>query len=96
MDQVTALMKNPDVPPESTSSRSTPPSIALSELTNAQRVHVLVVAFLGWLFAGLEIALFVLIHRPAMISLMSAVYPARNSRFSIKSESVRYTPRSHD
>jgi SHS family sialic acid transporter-like MFS transporter len=27
--------------------------------------------FLGWLFAGLEIALFVLIHRPAMVSLMT-------------------------
>ena len=57
---------------ESTLSGSTPSPFALSELTNAQRSHVLVVAFFGWLFAGLEIALFVLIHRPAMISLMSS------------------------
>lgn len=40
------------------------------ELSFRQRVVVLVAAFLGWMFAGLEIALFVLIHRPAMISLM--------------------------
>ena len=52
-------------------SPSTAPPFTLSELTNAQRSHVLVVAFFGWLFAGLEIALFVLIHRPAMISLMN-------------------------
>ena len=64
-------MKNPDLPIESPASRSTPPPVALSALTNAQRSHVLVVAFFAWLFAGLEIALFVLIHRPAMISLMS-------------------------
>ena len=66
-----SLMKNPDLPIESPASRSTPPPVALSALTNAQRSHVLVVAFFAWLFAGLEIALFVLIHRPAMISLMS-------------------------
>lgn len=64
-------MKNADLPIESPASRSTPPPVALSALTNAQRSHVLVVAFFAWLFAGLEIALFVLIHRPAMISLMS-------------------------
>lgn len=42
------------------------------ELTKSQSLHVLGVAFLGWLFAGLQIALFVLIHRPAMIHLLSS------------------------
>jgi len=37
-----------------------------------QKLVVLLAAFLGWSFAGLQIALFVLIHRPAMISLMTA------------------------
>lgn len=41
------------------------------EMTRSQRLHVLAVAFLGWLFAGLQIALFVLIHRPAMIGLLA-------------------------
>jgi SHS family sialic acid transporter-like MFS transporter len=41
------------------------------EMTRSQRFHVLGVAFLGWLFAGLQIALFVLIHRPAMIGLLA-------------------------
>ncbi|MDB5389126.1 MAG: ygcS [Planctomycetaceae bacterium] len=40
------------------------------ELSLRQRLIMLSAAFLGWMFAGLEIALFVLIHRPAMISLM--------------------------
>lgn len=40
-------------------------------LTVRQRYVVLIAAFLGWMFAGLEIALFVLIHRPAMVSLLS-------------------------
>ena len=52
-------------------SESTPFPCNPSEMTKSQRCHVLVVAFFGWLFAGLEIALFVLIHRPAMISLMT-------------------------
>lgn len=43
-----------------------------AELTGSQRYVVLVAAFLGWMFAGLEIALFVLIHRPAMVGLMTA------------------------
>jgi MFS family permease len=47
--------------------RSIPPT----ELTQLQKVVVLVAAFLGWMFAGLQIALFVLIHRPAMISLIA-------------------------
>lgn len=42
------------------------------ELSWNQRLVVLVAAFLGWMFAGLQIALFVLIHRPAMISLMTS------------------------
>lgn len=41
------------------------------ELSMRQRYIVLTAAFLGWMFAGLEIALFVLIHRPAMISLLT-------------------------
>ena len=41
------------------------------EMTKSQRLHVLAVAFLGWLFAGLQIALFVLIHRPAMVGLLT-------------------------
>ena len=40
------------------------------ELSVRQRYIVLVAAFLGWMFAGLEISLFVLIHRPAMVTLM--------------------------
>ncbi|HUQ71256.1 MAG TPA: MFS transporter, partial [Planctomycetaceae bacterium] len=36
-----------------------------------QRSVVLAAAFLGWMFAGMEIALFVLIHRPAMVSLLA-------------------------
>lgn len=45
-------------------------SQAPQELTWGQKVLVLNAAFLGWMFAGLQIALFVLIHRPAMVSLM--------------------------
>jgi hypothetical protein len=41
------------------------------ELSWQQKLLVLTAAFLGWMFAGLRIALFVLIHRPAMISLMT-------------------------
>ena len=41
------------------------------ELSMWQKSTVLVAAFLGWMFAGLQIALFVLIHRPAMISLLT-------------------------
>ena len=45
------------------------------EMSWGQKLTVLVAAFLGWTFAGLQIALFVLIHRPAMISLMTAAEP---------------------
>ncbi len=51
-------------------SHSTSPG-APPELSARQRYVVLTAAFLGWMFAGLEIALFVLIHRPAMISLLT-------------------------
>jgi SHS family sialic acid transporter-like MFS transporter len=42
------------------------------ELSLTQRSVVLAAAFLGWMFAGMEIALFVLIHRPAMVSLLGS------------------------
>lgn len=45
---------------------------SIPELSPRQRYLVLAAAFLGWMFAGLEIALFVLIHRAAMVSLMTA------------------------
>jgi len=48
-------------------------SVSSHELSIVQRLTVLAAAFLGWMFAGLQIALFVLIHRPAMISLMAAM-----------------------
>jgi len=44
---------------------------APQELSVCHRFTVLIAAFLGWMFAGLQIALFVLIHRPAMISLLT-------------------------
>ncbi|MBS0264397.1 MAG: MFS transporter [Planctomycetes bacterium] len=47
----------------------------MQELSLRQRITVLAAAFLGWMFGGLQIALFVLIHRPAMLSLLG-VSPA--------------------
>lgn len=44
---------------------------ASQALSAGHRFTVLTAAFLGWMFAGLQIALFVLIHRAAMISLMT-------------------------
>src|SRR5437870_6870762 len=41
-------------------------------LTTRQRYLALVAAFLAWLFAGLEISLFILIHRPMMLDLLGA------------------------
>lgn len=52
-------------------SDSTPDEVP-QELLLSQRYVVLAAAFLGWMFAGLQIALFVLIHVPAMISLMAS------------------------
>jgi len=43
------------------------------ELSTRQRYIVLIAAFLGWMFAGLEISLFVLISRPALVSLLTSV-----------------------
>lgn len=45
---------------------------AISELTVRQCYVVLIAAFLGWLFSGLQIQLFVLIHREAMLSILTA------------------------
>lgn len=52
---------------------------AIAELTTTQKYVVLVVSFLGWMFAGLEIALFVLIHRPAVLSLLAGSEVQPNS-----------------
>jgi SHS family sialic acid transporter-like MFS transporter len=49
-----------------------PPTPAL---TDGQRVRVLVAAFLAWMFAGLEISLFVLIHRQMVLGLLGADTP---------------------
>jgi len=42
----------------------------VDNLTSRQRWSVLTAAFLGWMFAGLEISLFVLISRPAMRDIL--------------------------
>ena len=44
-------------------------------LTRRQRVVVLLAAFLAWMFAGLEISLFVLIHRQMTLGLLGADTP---------------------
>src|SRR5262245_1144491 len=49
-----------------------PPRAA--ELSTVQRWLVLSAAFLGWMFAGLEISLFVLIARPAVIDILGPRY----------------------
>lgn len=41
-------------------------------LSRLQRLHILVAAFLAWMFAGLGIALFILIHRQMMRDLLGA------------------------
>ena len=46
-------------------------SVTLTELTRPQKMTVLAAGFLGWMFAGLLIALFPLIHRDAMVSLLT-------------------------
>ncbi len=43
---------------------------SLPELTRSQRWHVLAAAFLAWMFAGLGIALFILIHRQMMLETL--------------------------
>lgn len=52
-----------------------PAGTATRELSLPQRWVVLAAAFAGWMFAGMEIALFVLIHRPAMVSLLGGGSP---------------------
>jgi hypothetical protein len=44
-------------------------------LSRVQKATVLVAAFLAWLFAGLEISLFVLIHRQMTLELLGADTP---------------------
>jgi SHS family sialic acid transporter-like MFS transporter len=46
------------------------PSERPADLTPLQKWTILIVSFLGWMFAGFQIALFVLIHRSAMLSLL--------------------------
>lgn len=43
----------------------------IGELSVRQRYIVLIAAFLGWMFSGLQIQLFVLIHREAMLSVLT-------------------------
>jgi predicted MFS family arabinose efflux permease len=47
-------------------------------LTTPQRYGVLLAAFLAWMFAGLEISLFVLIHRQMALELLGADTPERD------------------
>jgi MFS family permease len=51
---------------------STPPAQALAR---GRRVGILVAAFLAWMFAGLEISLFVLIHRQMTLGLLGTETP---------------------
>jgi len=44
-------------------------------LTRGQRLGVLLAAFLAWMFAGLQISLFVLIHRQMTLALLGAHTP---------------------
>ena len=59
---------------------------SVPELTWNQKIVVLFAAFLGWMFAGFQIALFVLIHRPAMISLLHQV--AATNAVSMNEQSI--------
>ena len=47
-------------------------------LTRRQRYGVLLAAFLAWMFAGLEISLFILIHRQMALELLGADAPERD------------------
>jgi SHS family sialic acid transporter-like MFS transporter len=44
-------------------------------LNRAQRLTILIAAFLAWMFAGLEISLFVLVHRQMTLGLLGADTP---------------------
>lgn len=48
--------------------------LAVNELSTSQRWLVLITAFLAWMFAGMEISLFVLIARPAIIDILGSHY----------------------
>ncbi len=50
----------------------------LPTLTRNQRLGVLLAAFLAWMFAGLEISLFILIHRQMALELLGADTPERD------------------
>ena len=56
------------------------PSASNPELSLGQRLTVLAAAFLGWMFAGLQIALFVLIHRSAMTICITSLRCRRMQR----------------
>src|SRR4029079_4363498 len=47
------------------------PATSPGELSPGQRWTVLATAFLGWMFAGLEISSFVLLARPAMLDMLA-------------------------
>ena len=47
----------------------------LPALTRSQRYAVLLAAFLAWMFAGLEISLFVLVHRQMTLELLGPQTP---------------------
>lgn len=52
-------------------------STAAVPLTRARRLGILGAAFLAWMFAGLEISLFVLIHRQMALDLLGQDTPER-------------------
>lgn len=53
-----------------------PDAPAPRELSTSQRWLVLSTAFLAWMFAGLQISMFVLISRPAIIDMLGGQYDA--------------------
>ncbi|HKB03714.1 MAG TPA: MFS transporter, partial [Gemmataceae bacterium] len=53
----------------------TGPVANVSPLTRSQRLGVLLAAFLAWMFAGLEISLFILIHRQMSLELLGPDTP---------------------
>ncbi|REK18684.1 MAG: MFS transporter [Planctomycetota bacterium] len=62
-------------PNDASAAGSTP--LAVAELSIGRRWLVLAAAFMAWMFAGMEISLFVLIARPAMVDMLaSTVEPA--------------------
>ena len=64
------------------------PGASIPELSLGQRLTVLSAAFLGWMFAGLQIALFVLIHRSAMTSLLGQSAQLANTASTAIQEQV--------